>query len=185
MCLVLSVNTTFWVCTTPGFHLHISSSQLPNQWLVHSRFPINIVELDCWIILSFEYCFINDGEWSFWFLHRAYIFKPATPAWLCAHTSVLKPHMWLALPTGKGWLMLTVDAVKILMSCHFSKCLKEIFAIFKSMPRFLEWNPLINKGIFFWNVYYLEYQKKLIFKYGELAYTENGWFLCQLLWVYL
>lgn len=45
------------------------------------------------------------------------------------------------------------------------------------MPGFLEWNPLISKGIFFWNMYYLEYQKKLIFKYSELAYTENSWFL--------
>lgn len=113
-------------------------------------------------------------------------FQPQTiPAWLYASTSILQPQMWLALRTGERWLMLTVDAVEILMSCHFSKFLKGIFAIFKNMPGFLEWNPLISKGVFFWNMYYLEYQKKLIFKYGEPAYTENSWFLCWMPWVYV
>lgn len=74
--------------------------------------------------------------------------------------------------------MLTVDAAEILMSYHFSKILKGIFAIFKNMPEFLEWNPLISKGIFFWNMYYLEYRKKLIFEYREPTYTETSWFLC-------
>lgn len=163
--------------------------QCPAQCLIQRRCPVNI----CWLDWK------NSVVWTFhWGLRTAFLIFTQNITFSTTNYSCLAvcKHVNFAATdvtsTAHGWVL--IDA-----NCRCSGNINELsllkilegfvffffFAIFKNMPRFLEWNPLISKGNFFWNMYYLECQEKLIFKYSEPAYTKNTWFfasICGCLW---
>ena len=181
LCLYLFYfsSTSKWIpCTGISFHLQVSYSA-QHSVLYKVDGPVNI----CWLDWK------NSVVWTFhWALRIAFLIFTRSITFsttnysclaVCKHVNFAAmavtsaTHGWVLIDANfrSSWNINELSLLKILEGFFF-------FAIFKNMPRFLEWNPLISKGNFFWNMYYLEYQEKLIFKYSEPAYTKNSWFLC-------